>query len=96
MLQVFPSTTAFNRKLWFQAFDSLNEWIESQENKNKFRCPDQLYAYEQWCPRDFQTFHAIERYDYDVKRNVFDADYLKSMFREKQSIENPAHYNQSP
>ena len=84
----------FNKKLWFQAYDALNEWVEAQENKNKYRCPDQLYAYEQWCPREFQTFYGIVRYNYDIQRNVFDTDYLKSIYREKQDLQS-TNYNKS-
>ena len=45
----------WNRKICFEARDTLFECVDSQPNKNKFRCPDQLYAYEMWCPTEFRT-----------------------------------------
>ena len=44
----------FNRKLCFEARDLLSDCVATHENGNKFRCPDELYAYEQWCPADVQ------------------------------------------
>jgi hypothetical protein len=35
----------WNRKLCFQARDTLYGCVEAQENGNKYRCPDELYAY---------------------------------------------------
>jgi hypothetical protein len=52
----------FNRKLCFQARDVLFECVDSSDgNGNKYRCPDQLYAYEQWCPPDFRKTHSAQR-----------------------------------
>jgi hypothetical protein len=48
----------WNKKLCFQARDALFDCVDQQENGNKFRCPDQLYAYEMWCPPDFIRIHS--------------------------------------
>lgn len=48
----------FNKKLCFEARDALFDCTDAQPNGNKYRCPDQLYAYEMWCPNDFRTIHA--------------------------------------
>ena len=52
---------AFNKKLCFEARDTLYECVDSQENGNKLRCPDQLYAYEMYCPADFRRVHTFQR-----------------------------------
>jgi len=51
----------YNKKLCFEARDSLFECVDQQENGNKYRCPDQLYAYEMWCPPDFRKLHTSLR-----------------------------------
>merc|ERR1712153_133643 len=48
----------WNRKLCFESRDTLFQCVDSQENKNKYRCPDELYAYEMWCPPAFRRIHA--------------------------------------
>lgn len=55
----------FNRKLCFQARDALYECQDTHENKNKFRCPDELFAYEKWCPGDFQKVNTARKMEYD-------------------------------
>ena len=52
---------AWNRKLCFEARDTLFDCVDAQENSNKLRCPDQLYAYEMWCPPDFRKVHSANR-----------------------------------
>ncbi len=51
----------FNRKLCFQARDTLYACVDQQENANKYRCPDELYAYEMWCPVDFRRINSSYR-----------------------------------
>ena len=48
----------WNRKLCFEARDTLHSCVDAQENGNKYRCPDELYAYEMWCPNDFRRVHS--------------------------------------
>ena len=43
----------WNKKLCFAARDALYECVDATPNGNKYRCPDELYAYEMWCPVDF-------------------------------------------
>ena len=53
----------FNRKLCFQARDALFECVDDPTtgNGNKYKCPDQLYTYEMWCPPDFRRVHSNMR-----------------------------------
>ena len=50
---------AWNKKLCFESRDTLLSCVESQPNGNKFRCPDQLYAYEMWCPTEVKRMTSI-------------------------------------
>ena len=51
----------WNKKLCFEARDSLYDCVDGQSNGNKLRCPDQLYAYEMWCPTEFRRIHSHKR-----------------------------------
>ena len=50
----------WNRKLCFEARDTLFSCTDSVGG-NKFKCPDELYAYEMWCPVDFRRMHSQKR-----------------------------------
>ena len=58
-LQGNSQQMAFNKKLCFEARDSLYDCADAQDNGNKMRCPDQLYAYEMWCPPEFRRMHSV-------------------------------------
>ncbi len=51
----------WNKKMCFQSRDTLYDCMDQQENDNKYRCPDELYAYEMWCPSEFQLIHKRNR-----------------------------------
>jgi hypothetical protein len=69
----------WNKKLCFQARDSLYDCVDSQENGNKYRCPDQLYAYEMWCPPDFRRVHTSIRRKEKIDSVMYDADMLQKL-----------------
>ncbi|CAI2383789.1 unnamed protein product [Moneuplotes crassus] len=73
----------FNRKLCYQAYDTLNECISKQDNKNKYRCPDELYAYDQFCPSSFQSMVKVNRYRNDLERAFYDQEALDQINKEK-------------
>ena len=69
-----PFNYNFNKKLCFQARDGLYDCVDQQENGNKFRCPDQLYAYEMWCPPDFRRIHSSIRRKDKMDAELYDVD----------------------
>ena len=73
---------SYNKKLCFHAYNSLKECATT----NKYRCPDELYAYEQWCPPQFQAIKAQEKYFYDLEKDTFTEDFLKSVNRGRQAM----------
>lgn len=81
-----PANFGWNKKLCFQARDSLFECTDSQENGNKFRCPDELYAYEMWCPADFRRVHATKRRRDSLDALNYTEQYIADLNREKQTI----------
>ena len=50
----------WNKKLCFEARDTLLSCVERQPNGNKFRCPDQLYAFEMWCPTEVKRLTTVQ------------------------------------
>ena len=50
----------WNKKLCFEARDTLLSCVNRQSNGNKYRCPDELYAYEMWCPTVAQRMNSVE------------------------------------
>ena len=75
--------TNWNRKLCFVARDTLFECVEGQPNKNKFRCPDQLYAYEMYCPGEFRALASEQKRRNDLDEQLYDRDWIMTMNREK-------------
>ena len=76
----------WNRKLCWEARDTLFGCVDQQDNKNKFRCPDELYAYEMWCPPDFRRVASYKKRREDRDELNFDKQWvLENNFR-KQSI----------
>ena len=87
-----PHNYSFNKKLCFQARDGLFDCVDQQENGNKFRCPDQLYAYEMWCPPDFRRMHSQMRRKNKRDEELYDVDLLAKLNYEKQAIRT-GHFN---
>lgn len=83
----------FNRKLCFQARDALFDCVDDANvgNGNKYRCPDQLYAYEMWCPVDFRRFHTQKRRKDRLDAQMYDQDWVQSVNIDKQTIKT-GHY----
>ena len=80
----------FNRKLCFQARDSLFECVDDTNtgNGNKFRCPDQLYAYEMWCPIDFRRIHSNRRRKNNIDSQMYDEDWVEKVNIDRQTLKN--------
>lgn len=76
-------TYQYNKKLCFQARDSLFDCVDAQENGNKFRCPDQLYAYEMWCPPDFRRIHSHKRRKQQIDQEMYDPEWVERVNIEK-------------
>ena len=83
----------FNRKLCFQARDTLFECVDDPAtgNGNKFRCPDQLYAYEMWCPPDFRRVHSQKRSKDKIDAQLYDPEWVQKVNIDKQTIKS-GHY----
>jgi hypothetical protein len=83
----------FNRKLCFQARDSLFDCVDDPNtgNGNKYRCPDQLYAYEMWCPTDFRRIHSAQRRKQKIDAEIYDDDYVQKVNIDKQTLKS-GHY----
>jgi hypothetical protein len=84
----------FNRKLCFQARDALFDCVDDSAtgNGNKFRCPDQLYAYEMWCPADFRRIHSNMRRKNKIDEDMNDAEWVKKVNIDKQTLKE-GHYS---
>ena len=79
----------FNRKLCFQARDSLFDCVDDPNTGagNKFRCPDQLYAYEMWCPPDFRRIHSNMRRKNKIDAELYpDPEWINSVNQNQQTL----------
>ena len=76
----------WNKKLCFEARDSLYECVDKQPNGNKLRCPDQLYAYEMWCPVEFRRLHTAKRSKQQLDESMYDAQWVAQVNEMKQTI----------
>ena len=74
------------KKLCFEARDSLYDCVDTQPNGNKLRCPDQLYAYEMWCPTEFRRVHTHKRSKQQLDAEMYDAEWVANVNREKQTL----------
>ena len=78
--------TNWNRKLCFEARDTLYECVEAQSNKNKYRCPDQLYAYEMYCPGEFRTLASEQKRRNDLDEQLYDSEWMLKYNRDRQTV----------
>ena len=76
----------WNRKLCWEAKDTLFACVDRQENGNKFRCPDELYAYEMWCPTEVRRLESARRVKEQREASMFDQEMLAKLNLEKQTI----------
>ena len=76
----------WNMKLCWEARDTLFGCVDKHENKNKFRCPDELYAYEMWCPADFRRVASMNKLRQDRDALNYDKEWLLRNAIQKQSI----------
>ena len=79
----FTAQHGWNKKLCFEARDTLFECAEAQDNGNKFRCPDELYAYEMWCPNDFRRLHSVWKRKADFDAENYDKDVVDKINSQK-------------
>ena len=63
---------SWNKKLCFEAKDTLFTCVDQQENGNKFRCPDELYAYEMWCPTEVRRLSSVQKRAEERDAALFD------------------------
>jgi hypothetical protein len=85
---------SFNRKLCFQARDTLFDCIDDPKvgAGNKFRCPDQLYAYEMWCPTDFRRMHSQQRRKEKIDAQIYTDDFVQAINIDKQTNKTGHYY----
>ena len=76
----------WNKKMCFQAYDTLKSCVAQHDNENKYRCPDELFAYEQWCPTDFQANMRQRNRQEKLDKIVYDQEFLDTLHKQKQSI----------
>jgi hypothetical protein len=82
----YTSQNGWNKKLCFEARDVLFECADAQENGNKFRCPDELYAYEMWCPNDFRRIHSQLKRRRDLEDEMYDKEDLDAISERNNTI----------
>ena len=73
----------WNRKLCIEARDTLFDCVAAQPNKNKYRCPDQLYAYEMWCPTEFRLMASQKKRREELDAELYERDWIEKMNRAK-------------
>ena len=66
----------WNRKLCFEARDTLISCVDKTPNGNKYRCPDELYAYEMWCPAEVRTLTSAKRFKEEREASLFSQEML--------------------
>ena len=76
----------WNRKQCFEARDTLFDCTDKQSNHNKYRCPDELYAYEMWCPADFRRVSSYRKRKADRDELNYDKEWILKNNLTKQSI----------
>ena len=81
------SSRVWNRKLCWEAKDTLFACVDRQENGNKFRCPDELYAYEMWCPTEVRRATMMKRNKERFDNALFTAQNLAELNRQKQTLD---------
>lgn len=82
----FTAQNGWNRKLCFEARDTLFACADSQENGNKYRCPDELYAYEMWCPNDFRRLTSTKRRSDEMETLIYDKTYVENINERNNTI----------
>jgi len=82
----YTSANGWNKKLCFEARDTLFACTDAQENKNKYRCPDELYAYEMWCPKDFRRIHSFKKRRADLESEIYDKGWVDRINSERALI----------
>ena len=90
----YTSQNGWNKKLCFEARDTLFACADAQENGNKFRCPDELYAYEMWCPNDFRRMHSAWKKRGDLESEIYDKAMVDKINSERAYI-SQGHWVQS-
>ena len=76
----------WNKKLCFEARDTLFSCVDKQSNGNKFRCPDELYAYEMWCPTAMRRLTSARRVIDEREATMYTQEALNVMSHSKQQI----------
>ena len=82
----YTAQNGWNKKLCFEARDTLFSCADAQENGNKFRCPDELYAYEMWCPNDFRRLQSVRKRRSDLENEIYDKSMVDKINSERASI----------
>uniref|UniRef100_A0A7S3FTB1 Uncharacterized protein n=1 Tax=Strombidium rassoulzadegani TaxID=1082188 RepID=A0A7S3FTB1_9SPIT len=80
------SVNGWNKKLCFEARDTFFGCVDAQENGNKYRCPDEMYAYEMWCPNEFRSLHSHYREKRENDAAVYTREYLDKLNAEKALV----------
>jgi hypothetical protein len=60
--------------------------VDATSNGNKFRCPDELYAYEMWCPNDFRRMHSVQKRKADLDAEMYDKELVDKINANKQYL----------
>ena len=78
---------SWNKKLCFEARDTLLSCVDAQPNGNKYRCPDELYAYQMWCPTEVHRATSMKRVKEATDANIFTQEMLNKLSLQKQSLQ---------
>ena len=82
----FTNQHGWNKKLCFEARDTLFACTEAQENGNKYRCPDELYAYEMWCPNEFRRVQSHLKRQRDLDEVMYDKSQVDAISLRNNTI----------
>jgi len=87
------SINFMDKRLCFQAHDNYFECIESQhtDDPNKFKCIDQLYAYQTYCTNDF-IYRRKQRFlKNEMDKKIWTQDRL-DLINAKRNFSNYSNY----
>ena len=83
----YTSQNGWNRKMCFEARDTLFECVDRDgNNNNKYMCPDELYAYEMWCPNDFRRMHSQWKRRADIESEMYDKEMVDKINSERAFV----------
>ena len=82
----YTAQHGWNKKMCFEARDTLFSCVDDKETGNKYLCPDELYAYEMWCPNDFRRMHSAQKRRGDIDCEIYDKQFVDRINSERAMV----------